>query len=119
MISSVVIPEQSLTALQMCSHGRQKIITPRVRQNEPLSLFSESQEGGEAKIDFSKLDITEAVQHGAKERFHQLLEEGVSPNTGMVVRSGQVRLGDINSDVQLTRRISASSTGPLSTTGQT
>ena len=73
----------------MCSHGREKILSRRVRQNEPLSLFSESQEGEEAKIDFSKLDITEAVQHGARERFEELLEEGVSPHTGMEARLGQ------------------------------
>ena len=73
----------------MCSSARDKITIPHVRQNEPVSLFSENQEAEEDKIDFSKLDITEAVQHGARQRFDQLLEEGVSPNTGMEARPGQ------------------------------
>ena len=63
----------------MCSLGREKFSSPKVRQNEPVSLFSESQEAEEDKIDFSKLDLTEAVQHGARERFDQLLEEGLNP----------------------------------------
>ena len=73
----------------MCSKGREKIEIPKVRQNEPVSLFSENQEAEEDKIDFSKLDITEAVQHGARERFEELLEEGVSPHTGMEARPSQ------------------------------
>ena len=73
----------------MCSKGREKIEIPKVRQNEPVSLFSENQEAEEDKIDFSKLDITEAVQHGARERFEELLEEGVSPHAGMEASPGQ------------------------------
>ena len=76
----------------MCSSGREKINIPKVHQNEPVSLFSESQEAEEDKIDFSKLDITEAVQHGARQRFDQLLEEGVSPNTGTEGRPDQARI---------------------------
>ena len=45
-------------------------------------MFGEGQEEEDNKIDFSKLNITEAVQHGARERFEELLEAGLSPNTG-------------------------------------
>ena len=65
----------------MCCSGRDSIISQKVLQNEPVCLFSESQEAEEDKIDFSKLDLTEAVQHGARERFDQLLEAGLSPAT--------------------------------------
>lgn len=58
------------------------MIYPKVRQNEPLSLFGESQVEESDKVDFSKLDITGAVQHGARERFEELLEAGVSHNSG-------------------------------------
>ena len=56
-------------------------IKPKVRQEEPVSLFSESKEEVPEKIDYSNLNITEAVQHGASQRFHELLEAGVSPHT--------------------------------------
>ena len=55
---------------------------PTVRQKEPTSLFSENKKDLDEKIDFSRLDITEAVQYGATERVQSLLASGVSQHTG-------------------------------------
>ena len=56
--------------------------TKKVLQTEPVSLFGESREEADDKVDFTKLDITQAVQHGATQRFYELLEAGISHNTG-------------------------------------
>ena len=68
--------------MHCCNAESPKVRNAAVRQSEPVSLFSERKEEVQEKIDFSKLNITEAVQHGATQRFHQLVEAGVSPKLG-------------------------------------